>query len=183
MEKEENHKSIEANNEYKQQDQEQADMDLNLDGEISPNKRKRGERDDLDLCSICLKPWTSVHQMSCLPCGHIFGMSCIKEWMEGRSSYRCPECFIYFSLKSVRLLSATRLCIPADQKADVLARQKDAMKRRTELLNRRANAQQQAEALRCLADAEKLAEALQCRADEYLRKADAFGQQAKASRQ
>nr|GEU29882.1 hypothetical protein [Tanacetum cinerariifolium] len=39
--------------------------------EIRPNISTRGESDDLDLCSICLQPWTmdKVHQMS--PSGEI----------------------------------------------------------------------------------------------------------------
>ncbi|GJW33446.1 zinc finger, RING/FYVE/PHD-type containing protein [Tanacetum coccineum] len=210
------------------------------------------KRYEFDLCPICLKPWTldKIHQMSCLPCGHMFGMSCLKKWIKDRPSDKCPHCYQNFSLESVRLLYAPRLCIPATadqkmvsfcqkgfttfkhyewqlrtnalnkrsdvlkQRAVVLGRQNDAMKRRTELMNRMDDVEKRAdvlerhnnamkwqtqllnrmtdeedwaEASQQQADAEKRAEVFrrkagalgQC-ADEYLRKADAFGQQAKA---
>ncbi|GJY90763.1 zinc finger, RING/FYVE/PHD-type containing protein [Tanacetum coccineum] len=105
------------------------------------------KRYEFDLCPICLKPWTldKIHQMrylsstlflpllyllflnlrmllvSCLPCGHMFGMSCLKKWIKDRPSDKCPHCYQNFSLESVRLLYAPRLCIPAtaDQKASI----------------------------------------------------------------
>nr|GEX39888.1 abnormal spindle-like microcephaly-associated protein homolog [Tanacetum cinerariifolium] len=42
---------------------------------------------EFDRCPICLKPFThdKIHQLCCLPCGHMFGMSCLKQWMEDRS--------------------------------------------------------------------------------------------------
>ncbi|PWA37520.1 zinc finger, RING/FYVE/PHD-type [Artemisia annua] len=198
------------------------------------------KRYEFDLCPICLKPWTldKMHQMSCLPCGHMFGMSCLKDWMGGRSSDKCPQCYKNFSLESVRLLYATRLCIPAaafqkasirrfsfsklgftafkqyerelrtialnnrfgvlKQRADVLGRQNDAMKRRTELLTRMANAEKQAdvlerqndamkrqtELLNQMTDEEEWAEAseqqfdAEKRAEALRRRADALGQRA-----
>ncbi|GJX69519.1 zinc finger, RING/FYVE/PHD-type containing protein [Tanacetum coccineum] len=78
---------------------------------------------EFDRCPICLKPLThdKIHQLCCLPCGHMFGMSCIKQWMEDRSRDKCPQCNKFFLLESVRLLYATRLCIPsaADRKASI----------------------------------------------------------------
>ncbi|KAI3751532.1 hypothetical protein L2E82_22620 [Cichorium intybus] len=35
-------------------------------------------------CPICIEPWTleGDHQICCLPCGHIYGLSCINKWIE-----------------------------------------------------------------------------------------------------
>ncbi|GKA05318.1 zinc finger, RING/FYVE/PHD-type containing protein [Tanacetum coccineum] len=126
-----------------------------------------------------------------LPCGHMFGLSCLKKWIKDRTFDKCPECYENFSLESVTHLYAPRLCIPAPaahkKNGDVLERHNDAMKRQTQLLNRMTDEEEWAEASEQQADAQKRAEvfrrkacALGQSADEYLRKADAFGQHAKA---
>ncbi|GJX53658.1 zinc finger, RING/FYVE/PHD-type containing protein [Tanacetum coccineum] len=74
------------------------------------------KRVEFDLCPICIKPWTfddKTHQMSSLPCGHMFGFSCLKKWIDDRPSDKCPQCYQNFSLESVIHLYAPRLCIPA----------------------------------------------------------------------
>ncbi|GKB33960.1 retrovirus-related pol polyprotein from transposon TNT 1-94, partial [Tanacetum coccineum] len=98
-------------------DQEEEEwMDLNYeteeDIEDEEEKEKEKEKDDDD---------GFIKQFRCLPCGHMFGMSCIKQWMEDRSRDKCPQCNKFFLLESVRLLYATRLCIPAaaDRKASI----------------------------------------------------------------
>ncbi|PWA71077.1 zinc finger, RING/FYVE/PHD-type [Artemisia annua] len=227
--------------------------------EFDNRPKNTGRRDEFDFCSICYRVLTSngTHQICSLPCGHMYGFSCIEAWLKtGRpGSVKCPQCSTACTLKDVRLINATRLHIPdaaasdqnvADEKsstrrfpynsagvkayrdyesgqllhasnkrsidlkrrADVLGKQKVAMKRLTELLNlkahtekqaksleQRADAMGRADALRCRADALgqwadeylRKADALRCRADalgqwadEYLRKADAFGWRAKA---
>ncbi|KAI3716673.1 hypothetical protein L1987_67706 [Smallanthus sonchifolius] len=75
---------------------------------------------EIDVCPICLEAWTSVgdHRICCLPCGHIYGMSCIKRWLLRRqSSGKCPKCKSLCTLKDIRVLYATRLCV-ADEKSD-----------------------------------------------------------------
>ncbi|KAI3795844.1 hypothetical protein L1987_38504 [Smallanthus sonchifolius] len=67
-------------------------------------------------CSICTEPWTSggEHQICCLPCGHIYGLSCIKKWIrigQRSSAGKCPQCNRRCTLKDVRVLYATRLCV------------------------------------------------------------------------
>ncbi|GJV97455.1 zinc finger, RING/FYVE/PHD-type containing protein [Tanacetum coccineum] len=42
----------------------------------------------LDFCPICYQACTSQghHQICCLPCGHLYGLSCIKKWLLQSSS-------------------------------------------------------------------------------------------------
>ncbi|KAI6698056.1 hypothetical protein NL676_018175 [Syzygium grande] len=71
----------------------------------------RGEIDGL-FCPICMEAWTDdgEHHMCCLPCGHIYGMSCIKRWLKQRgNSGKCPQCNSKCKLKDVRKLFASRL--------------------------------------------------------------------------
>ncbi|XP_071707112.1 uncharacterized protein [Rutidosis leptorrhynchoides] len=65
-------------------------------------------------CPICMEAWTNVgqHQISCLPCGHIFGYKCISKWLrQSRSSAKCPQCNRRCTTKDVRVLYASRLCV------------------------------------------------------------------------
>ncbi|TXG58444.1 hypothetical protein EZV62_016273 [Acer yangbiense] len=71
----------------------------------------RSEIDGL-FCSICMDAWTNKgdHHISCLPCGHIYGLSCIKKWLQQcRSPGKCPQCNQKCSLTDVRKLFASRI--------------------------------------------------------------------------
>ncbi|KAK3226602.1 hypothetical protein Dsin_006464 [Dipteronia sinensis] len=71
----------------------------------------RSEIDGL-FCPICMDAWTDNgdHHISCLPCGHIYGFSCIEKWFQQRrSSGKCPQCNRKCSLKDVRKLFASRV--------------------------------------------------------------------------
>lgn len=43
-------------------------------------------------CMICYEKWTTsgAHRVVCLKCGHLFGQSCIAQWL--RQSFKCPQC-------------------------------------------------------------------------------------------
>ncbi|CAH1452059.1 unnamed protein product [Lactuca virosa] len=76
-----------------------------------------GEIDGL-FCPICFEAWTSggSHQICCLPCGHIYGLSCINKWLQlRRSSGKCPQCKRLCTLKDVRVLYAARLCVADEE--------------------------------------------------------------------
>ncbi|KAL1351970.1 hypothetical protein AAHE18_06G132600 [Arachis hypogaea] len=65
-----------------------------------------------------MEAWTNSgdHQICCLPCGHIYGMSCIKRWLQQRrSTGKCPQCNIKCSLKDVRKLYASRVVTVDDE--------------------------------------------------------------------
>ncbi|KAI3963987.1 hypothetical protein MKW92_037448 [Papaver armeniacum] len=63
------------------------------------------------ICSICLNPYASQgdHQVSCLPCGHLYGLSCIQRWIKhsNRHYAKCPVCNQKCLLKDV-----VRLYVP-----------------------------------------------------------------------
>ncbi|KAL7596691.1 hypothetical protein Lser_V15G28345 [Lactuca serriola] len=85
----------------------------NSEGDGEKESLNRGEIDGL-FCPICFQAWTSggEHQISCLPCGHIYGFSCIKTWIQqSPSSGKCPQCKKLCTLKDVRVLYASRLCV------------------------------------------------------------------------
>ncbi|GJX04752.1 zinc finger, RING/FYVE/PHD-type containing protein [Tanacetum coccineum] len=92
---------------------------------------------------------------SCLPCGHIFGMSCILNWLRKFTHAHCLRCNTLFALKDVRILYVNRLCIPtADDQKNA------AMKWRTNLLNSKEYAERRAKALERRANAIGLADPL-----------------------
>ncbi|KAL8216935.1 hypothetical protein R6Q57_023772 [Mikania cordata] len=69
-------------------------------------------------CPICFEAWTSggEHQICCLPCGHIYGLSCIKKWLQqSQSSGKCPQCNNLCTFKDVRVLYASRLCVADEE--------------------------------------------------------------------
>ncbi|CAI8614656.1 unnamed protein product [Vicia faba] len=77
------------------------------------NDWNRTEVDGL-ICPICMDAWTDEgdHHVCCLPCGHIYGMSCIKKWLKQRNnSGKCPQCNMKCSMKDVRKLYASRVVV------------------------------------------------------------------------
>ncbi|KAI4365271.1 hypothetical protein MLD38_021268 [Melastoma candidum] len=71
-----------------------------------------GEEVDGLLCPICYQGWSDGgdHSICCLPCGHVFGMSCIKRWLQQqKKSGKCPKCNASCTVKGIRKLYATQL--------------------------------------------------------------------------
>lgn len=67
---------------------------------------------DAMCCPICFQPWTSEgdHHVCCLPCGHIYGMSCIRKWIQRcQRSAKCPQCNRKCMLKDIRKLYTSRI--------------------------------------------------------------------------
>uniref|UniRef100_A0A0N4Z4D3 RING-type domain-containing protein n=1 Tax=Parastrongyloides trichosuri TaxID=131310 RepID=A0A0N4Z4D3_PARTI len=58
------------------------------------------------VCEICLENYSqsgSPHAISCLPCGHIFGRSCLITWLHSlRNRISCPKCKREFSNLTLR---------------------------------------------------------------------------------
>ncbi|KAI4996451.1 hypothetical protein ZWY2020_051371 [Hordeum vulgare] len=47
-------------------------------------------------CCICMDPWApyGAHRICCIPCGHVYGRSCLERWLLGcgNVSAKCPTC-------------------------------------------------------------------------------------------
>lgn len=73
------------------------------------------DTDATSSCSICMEPWTSGgnHRISCLPCGHLFGRSCIRKWIRqsGRNIGKCPQCNKMCKLRDIRTLYVSRIAV------------------------------------------------------------------------
>ncbi|KAF5737520.1 Transducin/WD40 repeat-like superfamily protein putative isoform 1 [Tripterygium wilfordii] len=82
-------------------------------GECSSQEWNRTEIEGL-FCPICMEAWTSEgdHHICCLPCGHLYGLSCIKKWLQqSRISRKCPQCNRKCTLNDVRKLYAPRIAV------------------------------------------------------------------------
>ncbi|KAL6987344.1 RING-type E3 ubiquitin transferase, partial [Sarracenia purpurea var. burkii] len=48
----------------------------------------------------------------CLPCGHLYGASCIKRWLQQHNnSEKCPQCNRKCRLKDVRVIYASQIVV------------------------------------------------------------------------
>ncbi|KAF3793385.1 E3 ubiquitin-protein ligase [Nymphaea thermarum] len=71
--------------------------------------------DDLGVCRcpICMEYWSSTgtHRVCCLPCGHLYGRSCINRWIDqcGRNDSSCPQCKTKCKAKDIRNLYAQKI--------------------------------------------------------------------------
>ncbi|OWM82442.1 hypothetical protein CDL15_Pgr002016 [Punica granatum] len=88
----------------------------------------RSEIDGL-FCPICMEAWSDDgdHYICCLPCGHIYGMSCIKRWLQQqkKNAGKCPHCNQRCTLKDVRKLFASRV-VTVDVESQKRIRQLEA---------------------------------------------------------
>ncbi|KAJ6993320.1 E3 ubiquitin-protein ligase RFWD3 [Populus alba x Populus x berolinensis] len=83
-------------------------------GESSQNSQwNRSEFDGL-FCPICMEAWTNEgdHHICCLPCGHLFGLSCIEKWLRQRGRLaKCPQCNRKGTLRDIRKLFVPRIAV------------------------------------------------------------------------
>ncbi len=62
-----------------------------------------------DSCTICLEPFrTSREEPMRLPCGHVFGLSCLVTWTEPKVLRQCPTCRAQY-LDPVKSLEVCKL--------------------------------------------------------------------------
>ncbi|XP_035913589.1 E3 ubiquitin-protein ligase RFWD3-like [Anopheles stephensi] len=80
----------------------------------TPAHKKEEDEEGL-LCSICLDEWTLTgeHRVVSLKCGHLFGMSCIKRWMQDKpaASRSCATCKARATMRDIRFIYAR--CVKA----------------------------------------------------------------------
>ncbi|KAM3409551.1 hypothetical protein ACQJBY_002078 [Aegilops geniculata] len=82
-----------------------------------------GDGDDEDAegpllpsCPVCMNAWTAdgEHRVSCIPCGHVYGRSCLEKWLAqcGKKSATCPQCGKMFRQKNIINLYAPEIVVP-----------------------------------------------------------------------
>uniref|UniRef100_A0A8R7JZH8 RING-type domain-containing protein n=1 Tax=Triticum urartu TaxID=4572 RepID=A0A8R7JZH8_TRIUA len=63
-----------------------------------------------------MNPWTAdgEHRVSCIPCGHVYGRSCLEKWLAqcGKKSATCPQCGKMFRQKNIINLYAPEIVVP-----------------------------------------------------------------------
>ncbi|KAL6273654.1 hypothetical protein ACE6H2_024346 [Prunus campanulata] len=95
-------------------------------------------------CPICLDAWTNDgdHRICCLPCGHVFGMSCITKWLQSRNSRKCPQCNQKYKMKDVRkLFVSQRIRVLKDKCASLEEKVADYSKKEGEWIKREVEQQ------------------------------------------
>ncbi|KAJ8665105.1 hypothetical protein QAD02_006767 [Eretmocerus hayati] len=98
------------------------DSDVEEITEPEPKRRRLDTEDDQidddtvesdQKCPICLAGWTSVgnHRLCSLKCGHLFGLNCIKQWLNSNneSANKCPQCNARASVRHIRLIYAKKV--------------------------------------------------------------------------
>ncbi|XP_022143754.1 E3 ubiquitin-protein ligase RFWD3 isoform X1 [Momordica charantia] len=90
-------------------------------GSVEISQGVEWNRNEIDglFCPICMEAWTNYgdHHICCLPCGHLYGMSCINKWLQQRrNAGKCPQCNRKCSLKDVRKIFASRI-VAADEES------------------------------------------------------------------
>ncbi|KAL7290235.1 hypothetical protein TKK_0015938 [Trichogramma kaykai] len=75
---------------------------------------EESEVDAHQKCPICLAAWTNVgdHRLCSLRCGHLFGLKCIKQWLQSRNNVtakKCPQCNSKASFKHIRYIYANKI--------------------------------------------------------------------------
>uniref|UniRef100_A0A0D9XM37 RING-type domain-containing protein n=1 Tax=Leersia perrieri TaxID=77586 RepID=A0A0D9XM37_9ORYZ len=67
-------------------------------------------------CPICMNAWTAdgVHRVSCIPCGHVYGRSCLERWLLQcrKKPATCPQCGRRFKQKDIINLYVPEIYVP-----------------------------------------------------------------------
>ncbi|KAK9126596.1 hypothetical protein Scep_015442 [Stephania cephalantha] len=66
-------------------------------------------------CPICLDSWSTGgnHYVSCLPCGHVYGFSCIQKWLQRsqKDLAPCPQCGMNYRGEDIRKLYVSQISV------------------------------------------------------------------------
>lgn len=99
------------------------------------------DEDDGATCPICLEHWeiSGDHRLTSLKCGHLFGQSCIRRWLQecATGAKCCPSCKAKATARDFRFLYAKKLCALDNSELETLKiqmeeKQKDFMKLTTD---------------------------------------------------
>ena len=80
-----------------------------------------------DVCIICYENWTNTgpHGLSSLPCGHLFGFSCIEQWLGNGKT--CPECNHPTTVADIRQIRARNLTAIDNSNEVILRREMETL--------------------------------------------------------
>ncbi|MCO5587435.1 hypothetical protein L7F22_041384 [Adiantum nelumboides] len=99
----------------------------NLKSPKAPSRAEEeahGDRADGMNCPICMELWTGegVHRICCLACGHLFGRSCIRRWLNqrGKKNSKCPHCNRKARIEDIRNLYVPSLTVIDDKNQQLL---------------------------------------------------------------
>ncbi|RZC77158.1 hypothetical protein C5167_001284 [Papaver somniferum] len=93
---------------------------------VSRGDSNGSDDENVECCLICMNPYCyeGNHRVSCLPCGHVYGLSCIQRWIQySKQTYStCPVCKQKCSLENViKLYSSPLLPLMEKGKEESLA--------------------------------------------------------------
>ncbi|CAM0956301.1 unnamed protein product [Alopecurus aequalis] len=84
--------------------------------EEEPDGDEEAEGPSLPSCPVCMSAWTAdgEHRVSCIPCGHVYGRSCLERWLVqcGKKSATCPQCGKIFRQKNIINLYVPEIVVP-----------------------------------------------------------------------
>ncbi|KAJ6836686.1 uncharacterized protein M6B38_324895 [Iris pallida] len=73
-------------------------------------------------CPICFRGLASCgpHRVCCLPCGHVYGRSCLEKWLQrcGETAGKCPQCNRNFRRMDIINLYAPVNVVPNDSQKE-----------------------------------------------------------------
>ncbi|XP_066925318.1 E3 ubiquitin-protein ligase rfwd3.S-like [Clytia hemisphaerica] len=80
-------------------------------GQVAKTLPLNDSMDEEQSCPICFEMWTSAgaHRLVSLPCGHLFGRSCIERWLKEPKNKCCPQCKSTAKRKDIRNIFAKSL--------------------------------------------------------------------------
>uniref|UniRef100_A0A0E0J4S4 RING-type domain-containing protein n=1 Tax=Oryza nivara TaxID=4536 RepID=A0A0E0J4S4_ORYNI len=121
--------SDEEEEEEEESDEEESESEDNEPEEVVPGQESIGEgcgpaiqarvsgaAAEKNACPVCMEAWASqgAHRICCIPCGHIYGRSCLERWLrhKGNTSATCPQCGKRFRPKDITNLYAPEVAVP-----------------------------------------------------------------------
>ncbi|KAK1434881.1 hypothetical protein QVD17_00635 [Tagetes erecta] len=123
-----------ADVEYEEDDDTDDEEEEDDTGEEMEEEGLDWSKKEIDVCPICFEAWTGdgQHRICCLPCGHVYGMSCIQKWLlRCQSSGKCPQCKSVCTMKDIRVLYATQLWVSSKRKNSKEVANSRSTKRKT----------------------------------------------------
>uniref|UniRef100_A0A0E0CTS8 RING-type E3 ubiquitin transferase n=1 Tax=Oryza meridionalis TaxID=40149 RepID=A0A0E0CTS8_9ORYZ len=104
---------VEVNYSDEEEEEEESDEEESESEDNEPEEGVPGQESIGEGCGPAIQ--ARVHSMcSCIPCGHIYGRSCLERWLrhKGNTSATCPQCGKRFRPKDITNLYAPEVAVP-----------------------------------------------------------------------